>query len=448
VTVDESEFGNLTAEFGGGEQVELEDTGTGGGEDEDSAPIIKLVNRIIEDAYSRGASDIHIEPYEGFGRVRYRVDGLLSERMNLPRKAIPNVTARIKIMSDLDISEKRLPQDGKIKFKKFSRKGLDIDLRVATGPMAFGEKTVMRILAKGSISLGLGSMGFSPKNLETYRWACKQPYGMILNVGPTGSGKTTTLYSGLSEVNDVAVNIQTAEDPIEYPLDGINQMQMLKKIGLDFPRALRCYMRMDPDIILVGEIRDLETAECAIEASLTGHLLFSTLHTNDAAGTIARFTEMGIEPFMISSCLLVCCAQRLLRRSCDKCRKPWEPNEREMTILQRCPEPIDPKLLFQAVDNRKSKKPCQKCGGIGYKGRSGTHEVMSLNDELRAMINKSVSANILKNAAVDCGMRTIFQDALGKIKLGVTDLPDVMSKVKADEVEGTKMDDVVSSMTT
>ncbi len=441
VSVDESEFGSLTAEFGGSEQVELDES-TAGGEDEDSAPIIKLVNRIIEDAYSRGASDIHIEPYETFGRVRYRVDGILSERMRLPKKAIPNVSARIKIMADLDISEKRLPQDGKIKFKKFSRKGLDIDLRVATGPMAFGEKSVMRILAKGSIALGLDAMGFSVGNLAKYRWACTQPYGMILNVGPTGSGKTTTLYSGLSEVNDVGVNIQTAEDPIEYPLDGINQMQMLKKIGLDFSRALRCYMRMDPDIILVGEIRDQETAEIAIEASLTGHLLFSTLHTNDAAGTITRFTEMGIEPFMISSCLLVCCAQRLLRRTCDKCRMPWEPTEEETELLMRCSNPIDPKLLFKAKDGRKDKKKCQKCNGIGYKGRSGTHEVMSLNDELRHLINQNASANILKAKAVESGMRTIFQDALGKIKEGITDLEDVLAKVKADEIKGQKQGDL------
>jgi type IV pilus assembly protein PilB len=443
VTVDESEFGSLTAEFGGAEKVEIAAAG-GESEDEESAPIIKLVNRIIEDAYSRGASDIHIEPYETFGRVRYRVDGALSERMRLPRKALPNVAARIKIMSNLDISEKRLPQDGKIKFKKFSRKGLDIDLRVATGPMAFGEKTVMRILAKGSISLGLDAMGFSDENLAKYRWACTQPYGMILNVGPTGSGKTTTLYSGLSEVNSIDVNIQTAEDPIEYPLDGINQMQMLKTIGLDFARALRCYMRMDPDIILVGEIRDLETAEIAIEASLTGHLLFSTLHTNDAAGTCSRFMEMGIEPFMISSSLLVCCAQRLLRRTCDKCRQPWEPSEKEMSILMRDPRDIDPAKLTKHLDNRGKKKVCNKCNGIGYKGRVGTHEVMSLNDDLRRLINEKASANIIKKMAVQAGMKTIFQDALFKVKEGITDLPDVMARVKADEVEGAKQSDVLT----
>ena len=410
-------------------------------DDENAGPIVKFTNRIIEDAYARGASDIHIEPYETFARVRYRTDGALQEYMRFPIKALSNIVARIKIMSDLDIAEKRLPQDGKIKYKRYNNRGIDIDLRVATGPMAFGEKVVMRILAKGSISLGLDAMGFSEQNLSKYRWACKQPYGMILNVGPTGSGKTTTLYSGLSEVNDVSVNIQTAEDPIEYPLDGINQMQMLKQIGLDFARALRCYMRMDPDIILVGEIRDTETAEIAIEASLTGHLLFSTLHTNDAAGTVTRFTEMGIEPFMISSSLLVCCAQRLLRRVCDKCRVEWEPDEKELEILMRDPRPIE-QAMYRANPTPKGEKPCGKCNGVGYKGRVGTHEVLSLNDELRGLINQNSSSNILKAAAIKAGMKTIFQDSLYKVKLGITDLPDVVARVKADEVEGQRQDDV------
>lgn len=439
-TVDGSEFEQLTSGFEENqtESVELKD-----GEGEESGPIIKLVNRIVEDAYARGASDIHIEPYETYARVRYRCDGSLSERMRLPIKALSNIVARIKIMSELDIAERRLPQDGKIKFKRYSRRGLDIDLRVATGPMTFGEKVVMRILAKGSISLGLDAMGFSEPNLAKYRWACKQPYGMILNVGPTGSGKTTTLYSGLSEVNSVHVNIQTAEDPVEYPLDGINQMQMQKTIGLDFARALRCYMRMDPDIILVGEIRDVETAEIAIEASLTGHLLFSTLHTNDAAGTITRFTEMGIEPFMISSSLLVVTAQRLIRRTCDKCRQVWVPTDREIEILKLDPDSWEDKTLYQSKEHKKG-KPCPKCSGSGYRGRCGVHEVMSLNDEIRALINKKASANILKDCAVESGMKTIFQDALQKVKEGVSDLPEVMAKVKMDETKGAKQSDLVT----
>jgi type IV pilus assembly protein PilB len=436
-----AEFDTLADELSGKtEKVELKE----GEEAEDASPIIKLVNRIIEDAYTRGASDIHIEPYEGRARVRYRVDGDLQERMSLPLKAVPAVVSRIKIMANMDIAERRLPQDGKVKFKRFSKRGLDIDLRVATGPMAFGEKVVMRLLSKGSINLGLDVMGFSEQNLAKYRWGCKQPYGMILNVGPTGSGKTTTLYSGLSEVNAIDVNIQTAEDPIEYPLEGINQMQMQKDIGLTFAAALKCYLRMDPDIILVGEIRDLETAEIAIEASLTGHLLFSTLHTNDAAGTVTRFIEMGIEPFMVSSSLLVVCAQRLLRRVCDKCRKEWTPSEREMRLLSRDPRPI-PGPMYIHNDTRKAgpnAKVCQKCSGVGYKGRLGTHEVLTLNDELREMINKEAAPDKIKELAISSGMMTIFQDALYKVKTGVTDLEDVMANVKADERKGAKQDDL------
>ncbi|MCO5165206.1 MAG: Flp pilus assembly complex ATPase component TadA [Planctomycetes bacterium] len=434
-----AEFDELTSEItGDAEKVEIKD----GESEEDSSPIIKLVNRIIEDAYSRGASDIHIEPFEGRARVRYRIDGDLQERMSLPTKAVPAILSRIKIMSNLDIAERRLPQDGKIKFKRFSKRGLDLDLRVATGPMAFGEKCVMRLLAKGSIALGLDAMGFSEQNLAKYRWGCKQPYGMVLNVGPTGSGKTTTLYSGLTEVNSIDVNIQTAEDPIEYPLDGINQMQMQKDIGLTFAAALKCYLRMDPDIILVGEIRDLETAEIGIEASLTGHLLFSTLHTNDAAGTVTRFIEMGIEPFMVSSSLLVVCAQRLLRRVCDKCRKEWTPSEREMKLLMRDTRPCPPQMFIHN-DARKAgeKKLCARCAGAGYKGRIGTHEVLTLNDELRELINKSASSHEIKEAAVRAGMSTIFQDALHKVKQGITDLEDVMANVKADERKDAKQDE-------
>ena len=426
----------LTAGMEGSEKVDVEASES----EEESGPIIKLANRIVEDAYSRGASDIHVEPYETYARVRYRVDGDLQERMRFPLKALPALVSRIKIMANLDIAEKRLPQDGKIKFKRYSKRGIDVDLRVATGPMTYGEKVVLRLLSKGSINLGLDVMGFSEENLLKYRWACKQPYGMILNVGPTGSGKTTTLYAGLTEVNDVAVNIQTAEDPVEYPLEGINQMQMHKDIGLTFATALRCYLRMDPDIILVGEIRDLETAEIAIEASLTGHLLFSTLHTNDAPGTVSRFIEMGIEPFLVSSSLLVCCAQRLLRRTCDKCRVEWVPNEEEKKILAMDPRPLGTQM-WRAKEDKKAKKPCQKCNGAGYKGRCGTHEVLSLDDEMRHLINQEAPTHVLKAAAIKAGMRTIFQDALFKVKQGVTDLPDVISTVKADEVAGARQDE-------
>ena len=285
-------------------------------ESEDSAPIIQLTNRIIEDAYVCGASDIHVEPMEKDLLVRYRVDGMCSEKMRLSKQVSFTMVARLKIMCNLDISERRLPQDGRIIFKKFTDKNIDIDLRVATGPMNHGEKVVMRILDKSKSTLPLTSLGFSEENLAKYRECVRQPYGMILHCGPTGSGKSMTLYSALGEVNTPDVNIQTAEDPIEYTLAGINQMQMNKQIGLTFERALRCYLRMDPDIILVGEIRDKETAQIACEAALTGHLLVSTLHTNDAPSTVSRMGEMGVEPFNISASMVCVCAQCLLRRVC------------------------------------------------------------------------------------------------------------------------------------
>lgn len=395
-------------------------------DDENSGPMVRLANKIIEGAFEMGASDIHIEPFENTTRVRYRVDGVLTEVYELPQKTIDNLVSRIKIMSLLDISERRIPQDGKIRFKQWSKSGIDIDLRVATGPMAFGEKVCMRLLVKGSIALGLDAMGFSPQNMELYRWAAAQPYGMILNVGPTGSGKTTTLYSALSEVSTPKVNVHTAEDPIEYPLHGINQMQMNKEIGLTFGTALKCFLRMDPDVILVGEIRDLETGEIAIEAALTGHLLFSTLHTNDAAGTVVRFIEMGIEPFMVSSSILLVCAQRLGRRLCKSCKQEWVPSKEELTILE-----MDSRPLGEPMYKHKA-KGCTKCGKLGYKGRVGIHEALTLNDELRDLINQSASADELKDAARRNGMQTMFQDALWKVKNGVTDLEDVIAKIKQD----------------
>jgi type IV pilus assembly protein PilB len=424
--LDTSDLGSLANEIesgDGAEKVELKAED----EKEDAAPIIKLANRIIEDAYARGASDIHIEPYEMETRVRYRVDGNLEQRMILPKKATNALISRIKIMSNLDIAERRMPQDGRIKFKQFSRTGLDLDLRVALGPMAFGEKCVMRLLLRNSISLGLDAMGFSPKNLELFRWASKQAYGMVLNVGPTGSGKTTTLYSALSEVNTIDVNIQTAEDPIEYPLNGINQMQMHKDIGLTFASALRCFLRMDPDIILVGEIRDLETAEIGIEAALTGHLLFSTLHTNDAAGTVTRFIEMGVEPFMVSSCLLLVCAQRLGRKLCKVCKVPYPdaPDEYKKILMQD-DRPI--KELFKTKETG-----CEKCGNSGYKGRVGIHEIFTMNEELRSLTNKSASSDVIKLASIRNGMKTLWMDALWKCKEGIMDLKEVMANVRADE---------------
>ena len=322
--------GAIGAEYGieEGESAEVDVT-------EDSAPIVQLANRIIEDGYYSGTSDIHIEPWEKEIVVRYRIDGVCQEKLRLPHKVGPALIARLKIMCNLDIAERRLPQDGRIVFKHFTKKGIDVDLRVSTAPLNYGEGVVMRILDKQKSTLPLTALGFSEENLTRYRECIRQPYGMILHCGPTGSGKSMTLYSALGEINAPDIVIRTAEDPIEYTLPGINQMQMHRQIGLTFASALRAYLRQDPDIILVGEIRDKETAGIAVEAALTGHLLISTLHTNDAPSTIARLTDMGIEPFMISSSLLCVCAQRLMRRVCKTCRVPHVAEGREKEILEK-----------------------------------------------------------------------------------------------------------------
>ncbi len=394
-------------------------------EKEDSAPIIQLTNRIIEDAYVQGASDIHIEPMEKDLLVRYRIDGLCIEKLRLPKLAANSMVTRIKIMCNLDISERRLPQDGRIVFKKFTKKNIDIDLRVATGPMNHGEKVVMRILDKQKSTLPLPALGFSEENLAKYRECIRQPYGMILHCGPTGSGKSMTLYSALGEVNTPDVNIQTAEDPIEYTLAGINQMQMSRAIGLTFARALRCYLRMDPDIILVGEIRDEETAQIAVEAALTGHLLVSTLHTNDAPSTIARIGEMGVEPFNISASLVCVCAQRLLRRVCKSCKMPHEPVGREKEIIEKALGWSGP--IFKA-----NPQGCPTCNGSGYKGRVGIHELMVNSEELTEGINKKVETAHLKRIAMKGGMKTLHQDSMLKVKMGLTTVEEALSNVPPD----------------
>jgi type II secretory ATPase GspE/PulE/Tfp pilus assembly ATPase PilB-like protein len=395
-------------------------------ESEDSAPIIQLVNRIIEDAYVSGASDIHIEPMEKDLLVRYRIDGLCQEKLRLPKQVTGALISRLKIMCNLDISERRLPQDGRIVFKKYTKKNMDIDLRVATGPMKDGEKVVMRILDKSKSTLPLPALGFSDDNLARYRECIRQPYGMILHCGPTGSGKSMTLYSALGEVNTPDVNIQTAEDPIEYTLAGVNQMQMSRAIGLTFERALRCYLRMDPDIILVGEIRDKETAQIAVEAALTGHLLVSTLHTNDAPSTVARIGEMGVECFNISASLVCVCAQRLLRRVCKNCKQPYEPEGRQKEIME--------KALGGAVGQIFKANPvgCPTCGGSGYKGRVGIHELMTNSEELTEAINKEAEVAVLKRVAMKNGMKTLHQDSMLKVKMGLTTIEEALTNVPPD----------------
>ncbi len=409
-----------SSDGGGGGELKAEDL-----ESEESAPVIQLANRIIEDAYISGASDIHIEPMEKDLVIRYRIDGLCQEKLRLPKQVTGALISRLKIMCNLDISERRLPQDGRIVFKKYTKKNIDIDLRVATGPMNHGEKVVMRILDKQKSTLPLTALGFSEENLTKYRECIRQPYGMILHCGPTGSGKSMTLYSALAEVNTPDVNIQTAEDPIEYTLPGLNQMQMSRAIGLTFARALRCYLRMDPDIILVGEIRDEETAQIAVEAALTGHLLVSTLHTNDAPSTVARIGEMGVEAFNISACLVCVCAQRLLRRVCKSCKQSYEPVGREKALLEKA-------IGWSGTIFKANPQGCPTCNGLGYKGRVGIHELMTNSEDLTAAINKEAEVAELKRIAMKDGMKTLHQDSMLKVKMGLTTIEEALANVPPD----------------
>ena len=394
-------------------------------ESEESAPIIQLANRIIEDAYFAGASDIHIEPWEKELIVRYRIDGLTQEKLRLPSKVSGALVARLKIMCNLDISERRLPQDGRIVFKQYTKKNVDVDLRVSTAPLNHGEGVVMRILDKQKSTLPLPALGFTEENLAKYRECIRQPYGMILHCGPTGSGKSMTLYSALNEINTPDVVIRTAEDPIEYTLAGINQMQMHRQIGLTFATALRAFLRQDPDIILVGEIRDKETANIAVEAALTGHLLISTLHTNDAPGTVARLTDMGIEPFMISSSLICVCAQRLMRRICKSCRVPYEPEGREKDVMMLA-------IGWSGPIFKPNPVGCPKCNNSGYRGRVGIHELMVMNEELIEAINKEAETADLKRLCMKSGMKTLHQDSIQKVREGLTSLAEALSTVPQD----------------
>jgi type IV pilus assembly protein PilB len=392
---------------------------------EESGPIIQLANRIVEEAYLAGTSDIHIEPQEKEVVVRNRVDGVCYERLRLPRKVGPALVARLKIMCNLDISERRLPQDGRIVFRQYSKKGLDIDLRVSTAPLNHGEGVVMRILDKQRTTLPLSDLGFSAENLARYRACIREPHGMILHCGPTGSGKSMTLYSALNEINTPDLVIRTAEDPIEYTLPGINQMQMHRQIGLTFASALRSFLRQDPDVILVGEIRDQETAGIAVEAALTGHLLLSTLHTNDAPTTVSRLTDMGVEPFLLSSSLRCVCAQRLLRRVCRSCRVEYEPSGRERDLLERA-------LGWSGPVHKAHPEGCPKCDHNGYRGRVGIHELMVGNEELVAAINAGAEAAELKRIAMRGGMKTLHQDGLLKVREGVTTMEEALTSVPAD----------------
>ncbi len=396
--------------------------------DEESAPIIKLANRIVEEAYFAGASDIHIEPFEKETRVRVRIDGVLLNRLTIPPAASGALLARLKVMAQLDIAEKRMPQDGRIIFKQYNKRGIDVDLRVSTAPLNHGEGIVMRILDKQKSTLPLPALGFSERNLGLYRELIQRPYGMILHCGPTGSGKSMTLYSALNEINTADICIRTAEDPIEYTLPGLLQMQMQRKIGLTFASALRAFLRQDPDVILVGEIRDRETAGIAVEAALTGHLLFSTLHTNDAPTTVSRLTEMGIEPFMISASLICVCAQRLMRRVCKSCKKNYLQEGNEAEIMMRA-------LSWTGKVPGTSEDGCPSCGGNGYKGRVGIHELMATSEELIKGINAGEEAAMIKRIAMRNGMMTLHQDAMLKVKEGLTTMEEAIATVPPDMEE-------------
>lgn len=386
----------------------------------EEAPVIKLVNVVLMSAISKGASDIHIEPYEKEYRIRYRIDGILYHIMSPPLKMRDAITSRIKIMAKLDIAEKRLPQDGRIKIR-FSDNGTqrDIDFRVSCLPTLFGEKIVLRLLDKSKLMLDMTKLGFEESSLRKLEAAITKPWGMVLVTGPTGSGKTNTLYSSIARINTPEINIMTAEDPVEFNLAGVNQVQVRENIGLNFAAALRSFLRQDPNIILVGEIRDFETAEIAVKAALTGHLVLSTLHTNDAPSTINRLMNMGIEPFLVASSLNLVCAQRLVRRICASCKVE---------------EPVAPQALEQvgfSPEEARSVKPfkgagCEKCNNTGYKGRVGLYEVMEITDELRELILVGASALELRRKAVEEGMITLRGSGLNKVKQGITSLEEVL----------------------
>jgi len=386
----------------------------------EEAPIIKLVNLILTDSVKRGASDIHLEPYETEMRVRFRVDGVLQTVMSPPLRLKDAMTSRIKIMAKLDIAEKRLPQDGRIMIKyRADGKKKELDFRVSSVPTLYGEKIVLRLLDKENLRLDMTKLGFEPESLKKFERNILRPYGMVLVTGPTGSGKTNTLYSSVSRLNTVDTNIMTAEDPVEFQLGGINQVQMKEQIGLNFAAALRAFLRQDPNIILVGEIRDFETAEIAVKAALTGHLVLSTLHTNDAPSTISRLMNMGIEPFLVATSVNLICAQRLVRRICSNCKEELEVPEQALIDAGYTPEEAKKTKIYHG-------KGCSTCGKGGYKGRTGLYEVMEINDELRELILVGASALELKKKAIEQGMITLRRSGLIKVALGQTTMEEVL----------------------
>jgi type IV pilus assembly protein PilB len=395
----------------------------GGDDDETSAedaPIIKLVNLLITQAVNDRASDIHIEPGERSLRVRYRIDGVLHEVMSPPKSVQAGITSRLKIMADINIAERRIPQDGRIGLKV---QGKSIDIRVATLPTVYGEKIVMRLLDKSSVMLQLSDLGFLPGNYSRFQESYTKPYGMILVTGPTGSGKSTTLYATLNILNQSNVNVITVEDPVEYRLPGVNQVQTNNKAGLTFAAALRSILRSDPDIVLIGEIRDRETAQIAVEAALTGHLVLSTLHTNNAPSSLTRLVEMGIEPFLVASSLDCALAQRLARKLCTKCKESYVPTEEELIAAKFPYDPSEelPKI-FRPVG-------CTSCGGTGYKGRMAVHEVMTVTEDIERLVAERASSDEIGKMARTQGMLTLRQDGMEKVRSGATSIEEILRVV-------------------
>ena len=388
----------------------------------DEAPIIRLVNSLLFRAVKQKSSDIHVEPFERELVIRFRIDGVLYDVMHPPKRAQASIISRIKIMSGMNIAEKRLPQDGRIRIKIA---GKDIDIRVSTIPTTFGESVVMRLLDKSHVLLELETLGFIGKNTETIKEIIQRPHGIILVTGPTGSGKTTTLYSALSKINSQELKIITVEDPVEYQLPGINQMQVNAKIDLTFASGLRSFLRQDPDVIMVGEIRDRETAEIAIQASLTGHLVFSTLHTNDAASSVTRLVDMGIEPFLVSSSLLGVLAQRLVRTVCRDCARKYVPDAAEIERIGLTLEDLKGRQLLRPVG-------CPNCLETGYAGRTGIHEIMLITEELQSAIMKNSDANMVKKIAQKHGMKTMREDAAQKVLMGWTTVEEVLRATQDD----------------
>ncbi len=391
---------------------------------DDDAPIIRFVNSLLTEALKERVSDIHFEPFERTMQVRFRIDGILYNKVEAPKRLQAAISSRVKVMAQLDIAEKRLPQDGRIRIKVAGR---DVDIRVSTVPVAHGERIVLRLQDRSAGLLSLDQIGIEGPKLPGWREHIRRPHGILLVTGPTGSGKTTTLYASISEINRPDINILTVEDPVEYQMKGIGQMAVNPKIDLTFARGLRAYLRQDPDVILVGEIRDLETAEIAIQASLTGHLVLSTLHTNDAATAVNRLVDMGVEPFLVASSLTAVMAQRLLRRLCPDCKVPYDPDPASMIELG-----IDPEEARRATTFRPKEGGCDSCLGTGYRGRTGIYELLTINDKIRSQVVQNLSSSVIRQSGIDAGMTTLRADGASKFLQGLTSMEEVVRITQDD----------------